>query len=133
MFVGLAVVPFALPGCATRGGSFPTDKIPRIQEHVTTGDEIVDWFGQPVSTRRESSGFSVYRYFHEEEQTRDTGTLTRIGAFIGRFFGFGGYGAPLNVRYRNKIRDELIVFIDPDGIVTSYSYERTEIPSKQIY
>ena len=88
VFVGLTVVPVALAACATRGGQFPTDKIPHIQEDVTTSDEIIAWFGKPVSTRRESSGFSAYRYLHESEQTRDTGTLTRIGAFIGRFFGF---------------------------------------------
>jgi hypothetical protein len=124
---------YQLAGCSTRGSEFPIDKVPRIEEHETTVEEVTGWFGNPVKVRREASGITIYRYIHEEATTRDTGVLSRMGAFIGRFFGFGGYGSPLNVRYRNETHYDLTIFFDPDGIVTSYVYERTDIPSKQIY
>jgi outer membrane protein assembly factor BamE (lipoprotein component of BamABCDE complex) len=131
--VGLALSTSLANGCATRGVEFAVDKIPRIEKGKTTRDEVDGWFGRPVSLEQRPSGFTVYRYLHEEETTRDTGFFTRVAAFVGRFFGYGGYGSPLNVRYSNRVRHELVIAFDPDGVVTSYGYERTEIPSKQIY
>jgi len=130
---GLALWTAVAGGCATRGVEFAADKIPRIEKGVTTRDDVEGWFGRPVSLEQRPSGFAVYRYLHEEETTRDTGFFTRIAAFVGRFFGYGGYGSPLNVRYSNRVRNDLMIAFDPDGIVTSYGYERTEIPSKRIY
>lgn len=129
----LGLVTALTVGCVTRGSGFPSDKIPRIHEYETSQEEILGWFGNPEQERREASGIVMYRYIHEEETTRDTGVLSRIGVFIGRFFGYGVSGAPLNIRYRNETRYDLTVFFDPDGIVTSYVYDRTVIPSKQIY
>jgi hypothetical protein len=86
-----------------------------------------------VHLEQRPSGFAVYRYLHEERKTRDTGVFTRMAAFIAGFFGFGSYRSPLNVRYDNRIKHELVIAFDPDGIVSSFGYERTEIPSKQIY
>lgn len=120
-------------GCASRGSNFDTDKIPRIEEGVTTRQEVDGWFGTPVTVKQRVSGFATYRYLHEESTSRDTGFFSRIGAFIAGFFGYRGRGAPVNVRYKNTVRHELVLLFDPEGVVTRYGYERTEIPSKQVY
>jgi len=31
------------------------------------------------------------------------------------------------------VRHDLIIAFDPDGVVSSHGYERSEIPSKRIY
>jgi outer membrane protein assembly factor BamE (lipoprotein component of BamABCDE complex) len=128
---GLLVV--ASAGCASRGSSFDIDKIPRIEEGVTTREQVDGWFGTPVTIKQRVSGFATYRYLHEESTSRDTGFFSRIGAFIAGFFGYRGRGAPVNVRYKNTVRHELVLLFDPEGVVTRYGYERTEIPSKQVY
>jgi len=130
---GVALLQSLSSGCATRGAEFPEDKIPRIEEGVTTREEVEGWFGRPVSLEQRPSGFAVYRYFHEEETSRDTGVVSRIVGFVAGFFGYRGYGSPLNVRYENRVRHELIITFDPDGIVSAYGYERTEIPTKRVY
>ena len=122
-----------LAGCATRGAAFDADKIPRIEEGVTTRAEVEEWFGMPVSIQQRSSGFAIYRYLHEETRSRDSGVLSRIGRFIGRFFGRRGVASPVNVRYENTVRTELVLLFDPDGVVSHFNYERTEIPSREIY
>ena len=133
VIVGLALLAISLSGCATRGVEFDIDKIPRVEKGVTTREQVDGWFGRPVSLEQRSSGFTVYRYFHEEKTTRDTGFFSRIGAFIAGFFGFRGYRSPVNVRYENRVSHELIVAFDPDGVVSSHGYERTEMPSKRVY
>jgi len=130
---GVALLPALSTGCATRGAEFAADKIPRIEKGVTTREEVDGWFGRPISVEQRPSGFAVYRYFHEEETSRDTRVFSRIAGFVAGFFGYGGYGSPVNVRYENRVRHELIIVFDPNGIVSSYGYERTEIPSKRIY
>jgi hypothetical protein len=130
---GLALLVTSPSGCATRGVDFDIDKIPRIEKGVTTREQVDGWFGRPVSLEQRSSGFTVYRYFHEETTTRDTGFFTRIGAFVARLFGYGAYRSPVNVRYQNRVSHKLIIVFDPDGVVSSHRYERTEIPSKQVY
>jgi hypothetical protein len=131
--VGLAVASAAAAGCASRGADFAEDKIPRIQKGVTTREEVDGWFGRPIELEQRPSGFAVYRYLHEESTSRDTGFLSRIGRFVAGFFGYRGYGSPVNVRYENRIRHELVIAFDPDGVVTSYGYDRTEMPSKRVY
>ena len=130
---GLALLPTPLAACATRGADFAVDKIPRIEKGVTTREEVEGWFGRPVSLKQRPSGFAVYRYLHEEETSRDTGLFTRVAAFVAGFFGYRGAGSPVNVRYENRVRHELIIAFDPDGVVSSYGYDRTEIPSKRVY
>ena len=130
---GIALLPALSTGCATRGAEFADDKIPRIEEGVTTREEVEGWFGRPVSLEQRPSGFTVYRYFHEEETSHDTGIVSRIVGFVAGLFGYRGYGSPVNVRYENRVRHELIIAFDPNGVVYSYGYERTEMPSKRIY
>lgn len=129
----LALVATGGSGCKTTGADFDVDKIPRIEKGVTTREQVDGWFGRPVHLEQRPSGFAVYRYYHEEKKTRDTGVFTRMAAFVAGFFGFGGYRSPINVRYDNRIKHELIIAFDPDGIVSSFGYERTEMPSKQVY
>ena len=133
VIVALALTALLPCGCKTTGADFDEDKIPRIQKGVTTRDEVDGWFGRPVHLEQRPSGFAVYRYFHEEETSHDTGVVSRIVGFVAGFFGYRGYGSPVNVRYENRVRHELIIAFDPNGIVSSYGYERTEIPSKRIY
>jgi hypothetical protein len=128
----LALV-LAAHGCASRGSRFDIDKIPRIEKGVTTREEVEGWFGTPVSLTQRPSGFAVYRYLHEDETSRDTGFFSRVGAFIASFFGYRGRGSPVNVRYATTVRHELVVLFDPDGVVHTYGYERTEIPSRRVY
>jgi len=130
---GLALLHAPLVSCATRGSSFDIDKIPRIEKGVTTRQQVDGWFGTPVSMTKRPSGFAIYRYLHEEESVRDSGFFSRIAAFVAGFFGYQGRGAPVNVRYENTVRHELLLLFDPEGIVSSYGYERTEIPSKRVY
>jgi hypothetical protein len=120
-------------GCATRGTAFDIDKLPLIEKGVTTRAEIEAWFGRPITVRSRPSGFSIYRYFHEEETRRDTGFFSRIGRLIAALLGRPGVSSPVDVEYRNTIRHELVLLFDPDGIVTEVGYERTEIPSKRVY
>lgn len=131
--LGLVLLHALFTGCAQRGSNFAADKIPRIEKGVTTREQVDGWFGRPITVKQRTSGFATYRYLHEENTSHDTGVFTRIGAFVAGFFGYGGYGSPVNVRYENTVRHELVVLFDPDGVVQSYGYERTEIPSKQIY
>ncbi len=120
-------------GCASRGTAFDVDKLPLIEEGVTTRAEIEQWFGRPIKVRSRPSGFAIYRYFHEEETRRDTGFASRIGRMIAALFGQPGVVSPVNVEYKNTIRHELVVLFDPDGIVIDAGYERSEIPSKRVY
>jgi outer membrane protein assembly factor BamE (lipoprotein component of BamABCDE complex) len=122
-----------LVACASRGARFDVDKLPRIQEGVTTQAQIQEWFGPPLSAKRRPSGLTTYRYLHEDESVRDTGLFSRIGEFIATLFGYRGVRSPVNVRYKNVVRHELVLLFDPDGVVTTYGYERSETPSKQIY
>jgi hypothetical protein len=127
-----AVLAFAI-GCASRGVAFDVDRLPLIEEGVTTRAEIHEWFGRPITVRSRPSGFAIYRYFHEEETRRDTGFLSRIGRLIAALFGYPGVRSPVDVEYKNIVRHELVLLFDPDGIVTEVGYERTEIPSKRVY
>jgi outer membrane protein assembly factor BamE (lipoprotein component of BamABCDE complex) len=120
-------------GCASRGTAFDVDKLPLIEEGVTTRAEIERWFGQPITVRSRPSGFAIYRYFHEEETRRDTGFFSRIGRLIAALLGRPGVVSPVDVEYKNTVRHELVLLFDPDGIVTEVGYERTEIPSKRVY
>ena len=120
-------------GCATRGTAFDVDKLPLIEEGVTTRAEIEQWFGRPITVRSRPSGFAIYRYFHEEETRRDTGFFSRIGRMVAALLGRPGVVPPVDVEYKNTVRHELVVLFDPDGIVTEAGYERTEIPSKRVY
>ena len=129
----LALLAAPPTACASRGSKFDIDKVPRIEKGVTTREQVEGWFGPPVSMTERPSGFAVYRYFHEDETSRDTGVFSRIGAFIAGFFGYRGRGAPVNVRYANSVRHELVLLFDPDGVVKTYGYDRTEIPSRRVY
>jgi len=120
-------------GCATRGTAFDVDKLPLIEEGVTTRAEIERWFGRPITVRSRPSGFAIYRYFHEEETRRDTGFFSRIGRLVAALLGRPGVVSPVDVEYKNTVRHELVILFDPDGIVTKVGYERTEIPSKRVY
>lgn len=131
--VGLALAASNPPACASRGSQFDIDKVPRIEKGVTTREEVEGWFGPPVSMTQRPSGFAIYRYLHEDETARDTGFFSRVGAFIAGFFGYRGGGAPLNVRYQKTVRHELVLLFDPDGVVKTYGYERTEIPTRRVY
>jgi len=84
---GLALLPALSTGCATRGAEFADDKIPRIEEGVTTREEVDGWFGRPVSLQKRPSGFTVYRYLHEEETSHDTGFISRTVGFVASLFG----------------------------------------------
>ncbi len=131
---GLLALTLALAvGCATRGAAFDIDKLPLIEEGVTTRAEVEDWFGQPITVRSRPSGFATYRYLHEEETRRDTGFLSRIGRLVAALLGRPGVASPVDVEYKNTVRHELVLLFDPDGIVTEVAYERTEIPSKRVY
>jgi outer membrane protein assembly factor BamE (lipoprotein component of BamABCDE complex) len=120
-------------GCATRGTAFEVDKLPLIEEGVTTRAEIEQWFGRPITVRSRPSGFAIYRYLHEEETRRGTGFFSRIGRMVAALLGRPGVVPPVDVEYKNTVRHELVVLFDPDGIVTEVGYERTEIPSKRVY
>jgi outer membrane protein assembly factor BamE (lipoprotein component of BamABCDE complex) len=132
LVAGFLVLAAAL-GCATRGTAFDIDKLPLIEEGVTTRAEIEEWFGRPITVRSRPSGFAIYRYLHEEETRRDTGFLSRIGRLVAALLGSPGVRSPVDVEYKNTIRHELVLLFDPDGIVTEAGYERTEIPSKRVY
>jgi len=134
VLLGACALSLALPlGCATRGTAFDVDKLPLIEEGVTTRAEIERWFGRPITVRSRPSGFSIYRYFHEEETRRDTGFFSRIGRTVAALLGWPGVVPPVDVEYKNTVRHELVILFDPDGIVTEAGYERTEIPSKRVY
>lgn len=119
--------------CSTSGRRFDVDKVPQIEEGTTTASDVEAWFGPPVSIQRRPSGFAIYRYLHEEASVRDSGTFSRIAEYIGSFFGYRRARAPLNVRYENTVRHELVLLFDPEGVVTSYGYERSEEPSQSFY
>jgi outer membrane protein assembly factor BamE (lipoprotein component of BamABCDE complex) len=133
LLVACALVLAPGAGCATRGTAFDVDKLPLIEEGVTTRAEIERWFGQPITVRSRPSGFAIYRYLHEEETRRDTRFLSRIGRLVAALLGRPGVASPVDVEYRNTVRHELMLLFDPDGIVTDVGYERTEIPSRRVY
>jgi outer membrane protein assembly factor BamE (lipoprotein component of BamABCDE complex) len=120
-------------GCATRGSKFDVDKLPLIEEGVTTRAQIEAWFGRPITVRSRPSGFATYRYLHEEETRHDTGFLSRIGRMVAALLGRPGVVSPVDVEYKNTVRHELVVLFNPEGIVVDSGYERTEIPSKRVY
>ncbi len=122
-----------LVACVSRGRGFDPDSIPRIEEGSTTQAEIRRWFGDPVAIRVRSSGITAWRYYHEEQTRRDTGTLTKIGRSIASIFGGRVYAPPLDVAYENTTRHELWVIFDPDGIVVDHVYERHDTPTRRVY
>jgi outer membrane protein assembly factor BamE (lipoprotein component of BamABCDE complex) len=129
----LALLLVALVGCATSGRRFPTDQIPHIEPGLTTSDEIRAWFGEPIAVRSRGTGGSTWRYDFREGETADTGTASRVGGFLSSIFGGPRVGSPVNVAYGNETRHRLVVYMDPDGVVGDYEYERSEKPTKRVY
>lgn len=119
-------------GCATRGVHFDREQVSHIRVGATSEAEILEWFGQPQTLRSRPSGFASWRYLYEEEEIRSTRSITRVLRTIGAFFRIPVF-SPVDVEYRNRIRHELVLAMDPSGVVIDYAYERTEIPSKRVF
>ncbi len=119
--------------CATRGGRFDVDSIPKIERDVTTQADIRRWFGEPVALRVNGSGAAQWSYLYEERTQRDTRTITRVWRSIASVFGMRVFFPPADVAYEKTTRHELEVYFWPDAVVRDYTYEREVIPSKRIY
>ena len=130
---GLAACLALLGGCASRGRPIDQEMVSHIREGVTTSEDIRAWFGDPGSVRSGADQGSKWRFDHEEQTTRSTSTLTRIGRAIASAFGWRVFSTPLDVEYKNTIRHRLDVWFDAAGVVTDYQYERTETPSRRVY
>ncbi|MBI3016146.1 MAG: hypothetical protein HYY65_14040 [Candidatus Tectomicrobia bacterium] len=56
-----------LAGCAaTTGRRFDSSLVDNIQKERTTKQEILKWFGEPLSASVDSSGSEVWRYSYQE-------------------------------------------------------------------
>lgn len=119
--------------CATQGRRFDPDSVPLLQPGHHTHEDVKRIFGEPVRTRTSYSGRSEWRYSFSETRTVDTGIFTRIGRFIAGLFGIWTPGAPVNVAWETTITYRLYVFLDPDGVVEDYTYERSETPRQRVY
>lgn len=122
-----------LVACASSGREFSVDSIPLIQRGRWTQVEVKRQFGQPQGVLVRGSGFQVWRYRYEESRTMDTGTLTRIGAFVARLLGQRAIGSPVNVRSTDTTIYTLDVEFDGRGVVTDYTYTSETRPSRQVY
>ena len=120
-------------GCASRGVPFDREQVSHIEVGRTDESQLLEWFGEPQTMRSRPSGFSSWRYMHEAQEIRSTRSVMRVLRSIGQFFRLGWLFAPVHVEYRNTVRHELVVALDPAGVVIDYAYERTEIPSKQVF
>jgi len=122
-----------LAACATRGDRFNVDAVPKIIPGYTNQEEVLAWFGEPNSVRVWGSGGAEWGYVNEQEERRDTRTLTKIGRSIASIFGVRTYFPPVDVAYANTTRDALAVQFDAEGTVVDYTYERKEVPSRRVY
>ena len=120
-------------GCSTTGRSFDVNGVTAIEPGHTTDHEVRDMFGAPSSVQVRGRGGATWSYRFSETQTQDTRVLTRIGAWLARFFGYRTYGSPVNVQHSNEIKHQLVVYFRDDGVVDDYAYERTETPSTRVY
>ncbi|MBW2413520.1 MAG: outer membrane protein assembly factor BamE [Deltaproteobacteria bacterium] len=130
LVVLLAALPMA--ACATRGTDFDVDRVPMIQQGVTTQEDIRRWFGEPNTVRSRGSGISAWTYTYQETETHDTETLVRIGEFIASLFGQRVVTPPLGVAYEQETEHELLVFFDREGVVSEYEYTRRHMPSRRV-
>ena len=121
-----------LSACATRGTHFDVDRVPMIQQGVTTQEDVRRWFGEPNTIRSRGSGISAWVYTYEETKTRDTRTLVRIGQWIAMLFGQRVITPPMGVAYEQTTEHELLVFFDREGIVSEYEYTRRQLPSRRV-
>lgn len=129
----LLAVPPLLPACASRGRELDAELIPEIRRGVTTQAQIRDWFGPPVKIDVFNGNRERWYYVTETTRTRGTGTLTKIGRSIASILGRRAVVPPVDVRYRNTVRQELEVYFDPTGVVTNFRYGREEMPSREVY
>jgi outer membrane protein assembly factor BamE (lipoprotein component of BamABCDE complex) len=130
---GCGVTLILLLACATRGDRFNVDAVPKIIPGVTSQMEVQRWFGKPNSVRVWGSGGAKWRYVYEEEQHRDTRTITKIGRSLASIFGHRTYIPPVDVAYSKTTRDSLEVQFDAEGTVIDYSYERQAFPTRRVY
>jgi len=132
--VALAVITCVLLlACGSSGRRFSVDSIPNIQRGRWTQSDVQRQFGTPQGRSVRGSGFEVWRYRYEESSTTDTGTLTRIGAFIAGLLGQNVIGSPVNVRSTNTTYYTLDVEFNGEGVVTDYQYTSESRPSRQVY
>lgn len=129
----LAVVCVFAMACATSGRPFNADAIPKIERGKWRQADVQRQFGQPQGVSVRGSGYQVWRYRSEERSSTDTGTLTRIGAFIARILGRNVITSPVNVRTSNVTYYQLDVEFDAQGVVTDYQYTRETQPSREVY
>lgn len=129
----LLAAPLLLPACASRGRELDAERIPDIRRGVTTQAQLRDWFGPPVKIDIFDGNRERWYYVSETTRTRDTGTLTKIGRSIASIFGRRAVVPPVDVRYRNSVRQELEVYFDPAGTVVNFRYGREEMPSREVY
>ncbi len=121
-----------LSACATRGTHFDVDKVPMIQQGVSTQEDVRRWFGEPGTIRSRGSGISAWVYSYQETTTRDTRTLARIGEWIAMLLGRHVITPPMGVTYEQETEHELLVFFDREGVVSEYEYTRRHMPSRRV-
>ncbi|MCP4007122.1 MAG: outer membrane protein assembly factor BamE [bacterium] len=131
--ISSALLLCAALACSTSGSHFDPDSVVRIEPKRSTQADVEQIFGKPTSLRTRSNGTSRYIYEYTEEINRDTGTLSRIGRWIGILIGGRPVFSPINVQYKNSIRHRLTVLFDRDGVVEDYTYERTDKPTRRVY
>jgi hypothetical protein len=131
--ISLALCCVLALACATSGRTFNVDSIPKIQRGAWRLADVQREFGRPQGVSVRGSGYTVWRYRSEERSSTDTGTITRIGAFIAGLLGRNVIGSPINVRRSNVTYYQLDVEFNADGFVTDYQYTREDRPSSEVY
>ena len=119
----LVTLTLTIAGCANVGNKSikdvsDADVALKIEEGVTTREEVRDAFGGPMETTYTDSGLLVWKYQYD-----DTSALTpeTVGSIL-LTFGLAGTKA------RGQ-RNELVVLFNEDDIVERFSMSNSDIES----
>lgn len=132
LLLAVAIV-VALPGCATSGRPFDSDRVTHIVPGRTTNTDVRRLFGEPTGVRVRANGGSQWVYEYRERQRADTGFLARVWNTVAWITGRRGVHTPVNVGVGRETRHQLVVYFGRDGIADDYSYERSSLPTASVY
>ncbi len=96
-----------LSGCASVGNNFDSSKVTTIKKGETTEPDLVKMFGSPNQRGINSDGLVTMTWIYSEATAKGATFIPIVGAFAG--------GADVKTK-------SLLVYLDTDGKVASYSY-----------
>ncbi|MFD1009085.1 outer membrane protein assembly factor BamE domain-containing protein [Oceanisphaera ostreae] len=114
-FLASCILCAFLVGCASYGGKIDANAVSQIEKGKTTEAQVYALLGNPMSVGISSEGKKFLMYMYTESQVKASTFIPIVGAFVG--------GADTNSQ-------TLQVWIDEQGLVSSYAYNNSQTELK---